>query len=151
MRSFLVDSNVFVEALKGDNEAKEILRKLYHSNFRVFINDVVFSEVMYHFIRIKVGSYWSAKKNPDRVSVAVEEFEKVVLPMLAIPDLLEVNYEVSTIAIRLSKTYGMLPNDALILATAEYYGVDTIVSFDRDFSKACKEEGVSLVSSSKEL
>ena len=114
------------------------LRALFPSSFRffrpfsgrVFINDVVFSEVMYHFIRIKVGPYWNAKKNPEKVSKAVEEFERVMLPLLSIPDFLEINYEISTMSLRLSKTYGLPPNDALILATAEYYGVDAIVSFD---------------------
>ncbi|AFL94279.1 putative nucleic acid-binding protein, contains PIN domain [Thermococcus cleftensis] len=151
MRSFLVDSNVFIEALKGDGEAEDILSRLLRSDWRVFINDVVFSEVMYHFIRIRAGSYWSAKKNPEKVSKAVEEFERVVLPMLAIPDFLEVNYDISTIALRVSKTYGLLPNDALILATAEYYGVDTLVSLDRDFKSACRGEGIKLVTSIKEL
>ncbi|WP_237266255.1 MULTISPECIES: type II toxin-antitoxin system VapC family toxin [Thermococcus] len=146
-----MDSNVFIEALKGDGEAEDILSRLLRSDWRVFINDVVFSEVMYHFIRIRAGSYWSAKKNPEKVSKAVEEFERVVLPMLAIPDFLEVNYDISTIALRVSKTYGLLPNDALILATAEYYGVDTLVSLDRDFKSACRGEGIKLVTSIKEL
>ncbi|WP_457751092.1 type II toxin-antitoxin system VapC family toxin [Thermococcus sp.] len=146
-----MDSNIFIEALKGNPVAEKILIRLFHSNDRVFINDVVFSEVMYHFIRIRVGSYWEAKKNPEIVARTVEEFEKVVLPLLAIPDFLEVNYEVSTRALRLSKTYGLLPNDALILATAEYYGIDAIVSLDGDFRLACDGEGITLISSTDEL
>jgi len=151
MRSFLVDSNVFIEALKGKDEAENMLTRLLRSNWRVFINDVIFSEVMYHFIRIKVGPYWSAKKNPEKVSKAVGEFERVVLPLLAIPDFLEINYDISTMALRLSKTYGLLPNDALILATAEYYGVDAIASLDGDFRKSCEGEGIALISTPEEL
>jgi len=151
MRSFLVDSNVFIEALKGNPEAEKILTRLFHSDARVFINDVVFSEVMYHFIRIRVGSYWEAKKNPETVAKTVGEFEEIVLPLLAIPDFLEVNYDVSTRALRLSKTYGLLPNDSIILATAEYYGIDALVSLDGDFRRACEGEGIVLVSSSGDL
>jgi predicted nucleic acid-binding protein len=151
MRSFLVDSNVFIEALKGNISTEDLLSKLFHSNWRVFINDVVFSEVFYHYLRIKVGPYWKAKKKPELVKSAVQEFEEVVLPLLAIPDFLEVNYDVVTIAVRLSSEYGLLPNDALLLATAEYYGVEALVSFDSDFSGACKREGISLISSSNEL
>ena len=106
---------------------------------------------MYHFIRIRVGSYWEAKKNPERVAKTVGEFEEVVLPLLAIPDFLEVNYDVSTRALRLSKTYGLLPNDSIILATAEYYGIDALVSLDGDFRRACEGEGIVLVSSSGDL
>ncbi|WP_342764650.1 type II toxin-antitoxin system VapC family toxin [Thermococcus sp. Bubb.Bath] len=146
-----MDSNVFVEALKGDTNAENLLSKLFHSNWRVFINDVVFSEVFYHYLRIKVGTYWKAKKKPELVRSAVQEFEDVVLPLLAIPDFLEVNYDVATVAVRLSSEYGLLPNDALLLATAEYYGVEALVSLDSDFSNACKREGISLISSPDEL
>ena len=151
MKSFLVDSNIFIEAIKGNAEAEDILTRLFHSGERIFINDVIFSEVLYHFIRIKVGPYWNAKKKPEMVSQSIEEFESVVLPLLAIPDFLEINYDVATIALRISKKYGLLPNDSLILATAEYYGIDALVSLDRDFEKACKEENVVLVSSAQEL
>ncbi|ASJ09099.1 nucleotide-binding protein [Thermococcus siculi] len=151
MRSFLVDSNVFIEALKGNISAEDLLSRLFHSNWRVFINDVVFSEVFYHYLRIKVGPYWKAKKKPELVKSAVQEFEEVVLPLLAIPDFLEVNYDVATVAVRLSSEYGLLPNDALLLATAEYYGVEALVSLDSDFSDACKREGVLLISSPNEL
>ncbi|NJE06130.1 PIN domain-containing protein [Thermococcus sp. M36] len=151
MMSFLVDSNVFVEALKGNPEAESLLSGLLHSSARVFINDVVFSEVFYHYLRLKAGPYWRAKKNPDIVKSAVEDFEKIVLPLLAIPDFLEINYDVSTLAVRLSRDYGLLPNDALLLATVEYYGIGALVSLDSDFADACEKEGVVLVSSAKDL
>ncbi|WP_232473491.1 type II toxin-antitoxin system VapC family toxin [Thermococcus profundus] len=146
-----MDSNVFVEALKGNADAQILLSKLFHSNCRVFINDVVFSEVFYHYLRIRVGSYWRAKKKPELVKSAVQEFEDVVLPLLAIPDFLEVNYDVVTIAVRLSSEYGLLSNGALMLPTAEYYGVEALVSLDSDFLDACKREGISLISSPNEL
>ena len=151
MRSFLVDSNVLVEALKGNMRAQELLSRLFHSSERVFINDVVSSEVFYHYLRLKAGPYWKVKKNPELVKSAVKEFEEVVLPLLAIPDFLEINYDVSTVAVWLSRDYSLLPNDALLLATVEYYGIGTLVSLDSDFAEACEKEGIVLVSSAKAL
>ncbi|WP_367884483.1 PIN domain-containing protein [Thermococcus sp. JCM 11816] len=51
----------------------------------------------------------------------------------------------------MSSEYGLLPNDALLLATAEYYGIEALVSLDSDFSDACNREGILLVSYLNEL
>ncbi|MDV3103613.1 PIN domain-containing protein [Thermococcus waiotapuensis] len=116
MMSFLVDSNVFVEAIKGNPVTESLLSGLFHSIARVFINEVVFSEAFYHYLRLKAGPYWKVKKNPELV-----------------------------------KSAPLLPNDALILATLEYYGVGALVSLDSDFAEACEKEGIVLVSSAKDL
>lgn len=46
-------------------------------------------------------------------------------------------------AITLMETYGLLPNDAIILATCKFYGVKYLISFDSDFANACESEGIS--------
>jgi predicted nucleic acid-binding protein len=42
------------------------------------------------------------------------------------------------------KKYGLLPNDALILATCKFYGIKHLISLDRDFEEPCVEEGLEL-------
>ncbi|WP_197030927.1 MULTISPECIES: PIN domain-containing protein [Archaeoglobus] len=38
-----------------------------------------------------------------------------------------------------------MPNDAIILSTCKFYGVKYLISFDGDFKRACKEEGIKLI------
>jgi len=47
--------------------------------------------------------------------------------------------------------YGLLPNDAMILATCKFYGIKYLVSFDSDFEKACEGEGIRLLKSIEEI
>ena len=47
--------------------------------------------------------------------------------------------------------YGLLPNDAMILATCKFYGINYLVSFDSDFEEACEGEGIRLLKSIEEI
>ncbi len=58
---------------------------------------------------------------------------------------LEINKEIRNIAFEFMKKYGLLPNDALILATCKFYGARYLISFDDDFREACKGEGAALI------
>ena len=54
-------------------------------------------------------------------------------------------------AISLMDDYGLLPNDAIILATCKFYGIKYLIIFDKDFEEACKEEGIVLINSIEKL
>lgn len=41
--------------------------------------------------------------------------------------------------------YNLLPNDALIVATAKLHDILTIASLDPDFESACQGEGIRLI------
>ena len=56
----------------------------------------------------------------------------------------EINDVVLQTASRLLSEYGLLPNDAIILATAKIYEMD-LATMDRDFQKAAKGENVELI------
>ncbi|HHG75545.1 MAG TPA: PIN domain-containing protein [Persephonella sp.] len=47
--------------------------------------------------------------------------------------------------------YNLLTNDALILATCKYYGIDKIASLDSDFEKATVSENIKLIRSVNDL
>lgn len=57
-----IDSNLFIEHSKGNSKAVEILENVL-GNREVYINDVVYSEVAYIFIRANSGkNYFELKK-----------------------------------------------------------------------------------------
>lgn len=145
MRSFLVDSNVFIEVFKGDIIVENFFMKLFYLNWWVFINDVVFSEVFYYYFCIKVGFYWKVKKKFEFVKFVVQEFEEVVLFFFVIFDFFEVNYDVVIIVVRLFFEYSLLFNDVFLFVIVEYYGIEVLVFFDLDFLDVCNREGILLV------
>ena len=51
-------------------------------------------------------------------------------------ELLEVNEDILRDSVKVSFTYRLLPNDALIAATCKYYGIRKIATFDEDFDRA---------------
>lgn len=118
----------------------------------LYINEVVFSEVAYIFLRIASGkSYNTLRKDRGLVSDAAKKFAEHVLPLLKLAEFLEVKQEVIEISGGYMIEYGLLPNDALILATCKHYRLDAILSLDRDFEEACRKEGILLLSSLGDL
>ena len=48
---------------------------------------------------------------------------------------------------RIMDEHGLLPNDAIILATAKFYRCSALVTLDSDFSDACEKEGIKPITS----
>jgi len=44
-------------------------------------------------------------------------------------------HEIFTLSVKISKKYGLLPNDALIAATCKHHGISKIAAFDPDFKR----------------
>ena len=152
MTSLFLDSNVIIEFAKDNPRAVELLEYIFKHKFTTFINGIVYSEVFFIFIKAKTGkSYWELKKNRSLVKETTEEFLKSLFPMLSIPNFLEVTSEIILLSIEISRKYGLLPNDALILATCKFYGIKYLVSLDDDFESPCKREGIVLIDSVEKL
>ncbi len=65
-----VDSSVLIEFVKGNVEAKRILDKLFELDAEVFINDIVFSEFVFHYISLKSGvSPLTLKEKDERTDI----------------------------------------------------------------------------------
>jgi len=63
-----------------------------------------------------------------------------------------VNENVITLANDYIIKYGLLPNDALVLATCKFYEIDCLVSLDEeDFIEPCRKENIHLISDVKAL
>ncbi len=58
--------------------------------------------------------------------------------------MLDLTKEIVKTAERYILSFKLLPNDALILATCKYYGVD-LASLDEDFEECCKVEGIKII------
>ncbi|HHI00587.1 MAG TPA: PIN domain-containing protein [Thermococcus litoralis] len=152
MTSLFLDSNVIIEFAKNNPRAVELLDYIFKGKFTTFINGIVYSEVFFIFIKVKTGkSYWELKKNKASVKETAEEFLKSLFPMLSIPNFLEITSEITLLSTEISRKYGLLPNDALILATCKFYGIKYLISFDSDFENACKKEGIVLIDSLEKL
>ncbi|WP_258084086.1 type II toxin-antitoxin system VapC family toxin [Thermococcus thermotolerans] len=149
MRSFMVDSTIIVEHLKGNEAAKRIIETLVESEVDAYINGTVASEVIFIYLKMKTGrSYITLKRKPDLVKSLNKQ---PIYDLLRMFKFAETNEFIFSTAERLIDTYGLLPNDSIILATAIFYGFDYLITFDSDFLKAASHEGIKIISSEKEL
>ncbi|AFL94231.1 hypothetical protein containing PIN domain 9 [Thermococcus cleftensis] len=152
MMSLFLDSNVFVEYFRGNQVAEQLVEKLFTGRYPLFINDVVYNEVLFMYLKHKTGkSYWDLKKHPELVKKAGNEFVDSILPLLAFPKFLDTTNEIIVEALTIVTTHGLLPSDALTLATAKYYGLDGIVTLDSDLLKVAPREGLSAISRAEDL
>ena len=149
MRSFMVDSTVLVEHLKGNPEATELLEALIEGDAEGYINETVASEVIFVYLKLKTGrSFRTLKKKPDLVK-AVQKGP--VYELLSLFKFLDTNEFVFNISRRLIDEYGLLPNDAMIAGAALFYKLDGIITLDKDFENMARNENLLLISSLEEL
>ncbi|WP_297556424.1 type II toxin-antitoxin system VapC family toxin [Thermococcus sp.] len=149
MRSFMVDSTVLVEHLKGNPEATELLEALIEGDAEGYINETVASEVIFVYLKLKTGrSFRTLKKKPDLVK-AVQKGP--VYELLSLFKFLDTNEFVFAISRRLVDEYGLLPNDAMIAGAALFYKLDGIITLDKDFENMARNENLLLILSLEEL
>jgi len=74
MKSFMVDSTILVEHLKGNPEATEILEAIVEENVAGYINETVASEVIFIYLKFTTGkSFRALKKRPELVKSVRKE------------------------------------------------------------------------------
>lgn len=149
MRSFMVDSTVLVEHLKGNPKATELLEALIEGDVEGYINETVALEAIFVYLKLKTGrSFRTLKKKPDLIK-AIQKGP--VYELLSLFKFLDTNEFVFAISRRLVDEYGLLPNDAMIAGAALFYKLDGIVILDNDFSELGNGEGLCIVSSKEQL
>jgi predicted nucleic acid-binding protein len=140
----LVDSNVIIELLRGNEKVKKKLKELVKGH-QLAINPIIFSEVAFQLIATKYveekGRYSAfdvkreLKKNEELLEYYRAFYTNFLLGGLMQGDLtvLEVDEETMKIANELMEKHRLLSNDALILATALKFGIRKIFTLNGDF------------------
>ena len=145
---FFIDSNVIINYFYGDQTAKELI-EIAEKSGEVFINGIVLTEVFIRYLKDITGEKSYTLKHKPELVKAVDKapLYSVIGKFLFLSD----NILIGQDAIGLMDDYGLLPNDAIILATCKFYGIKYLISFDEDFEDACKGEGIVLINSIEKL
>ncbi len=150
----LLDTNIFVEAFKGQKEAQNLLDFLVENSDRIeiYIPYNVVEETIFLLIkRTKNTGYWKLKKDKSLVIESFKEIKPYLEFVFALCDVLFPTKKVMFESLNHIENYGLLPNDALVLAFCKVHKIDVLISLDSDFKEAVKEEGITLISSFEEL
>ncbi len=148
MRAF-VDSSILIESFKGNKEAQDLLIEA-SDRFILYKNSIVFSEVVYKTIGLYADKSPFTLKKQNKLEETLNNLYKH-LQLLNIIRTLPLNREIEIKALEFMGKYNLLPNDALILATCKLHNIQTLLTMDRDFEKACEKEDIKLVDSIEKL
>ncbi len=130
------DSSILLAFLAGeDRRAFELVEAVEEGRVRGVVNGVVVSEVMHGYLRLATGlssrriRQLLAKRDERLVRLLREDVE----PLLALFEVLPAPEP--GMVIRAAATYGLMPADAVIVATCEAHGVRVIATLDQDFRR----------------
>ncbi len=134
-----IDSSIFIKFfVEGKNYFERISKSILITSYNV-IEEVAYILLKFRAMNeIKEEKHYKAveflRKNPEKLKEFMKEIETDLKRLLE-------NYGITLVYPRfdeffeISKTYGLLPNDALIAATCKYYGISKIATFDEDFER----------------
>lgn len=142
-----VDSGIFIEYLKG--RKVDFFEYLINQDYKLFINQVVLSEVLFHFIGTIGNKSPLAIKESGKISECFKDHNPI--DMLPGIQFLDHTSEISKLTIDFVKKFNLLPNDALILATCKSYDLKYLASFDSDFDKPCDILGIRIFNDETDL
>ena len=137
-----VDSSVLIEF--ENDRRQELLDSLRTSNNDLFINSIVVSEYLYRLLGILAEKSPMSVAESGKIGEILNKHETKLL--LSRFEYLNISKVAMLQSIDFMKNYNLLPNDALILATCKLENIAVLASFDSDFTKACKKEGIRLIS-----
>ncbi|MBP1911062.1 type II toxin-antitoxin system VapC family toxin [Thermococcus stetteri] len=143
MIEVFVDSSVLIEGLKGNPEAVKILNYLADVGAVAIINDIVVSEFLFHYIRLKSGASPLTVKSSGKISEFIKEDEP--LDFITQFHILPTDEETLLQAYNFMRKYNLLPNDAIILAACKVNNIERLATLDEDLIKAAREEGLGLL------
>ena len=130
------DSNVFLKYLAGVEDAKRLLNRVEHDEWKGYINDIVISEVVYGYLRLALNvSRYELRNYIVKYTNRVRELlEYDIYPLFTDFEHLPANIGIDRLIEYMTK-YRLLPNDALIVATCRAYDIENIATFDEDFKR----------------
>jgi len=130
------DSSILLAFLAGeDPRAYGLVEAVEDGEIRGYVNGVVVSEVMHGYLRLATGlssrriRQLLARRDERLVALLREDVEPLLglFEVLPAPPPREV-FEAAA-------AYGLMPSDAVIVATCRVHGVNVIASLDSDFRR----------------
>jgi len=133
LRIFL-DSNIILAFLGGE-AGGDIVERALKDGIEGYINNIVVSEVIYGFLRLATGL--SARRirellqrRDERVLNLLETPLKILRRFRVVEEAVDIDELVLTI-----KSYGLMPNGAIIAVTCKKHGIEVIATLDEDFKR----------------
>ena len=138
----VLDSSILVEYSKG-NKTELLEYLIAETNIDLFINSTVLSEYTFHWLANKGQKAPRTLQQAQQIRYLIEpaSLELSLAQFTVLPS----SNDIIPIYLRLMQQYNLLPNDALILATAILHQIPAFASYDPDFIAACQGEGIRLV------
>ncbi|AIJ06366.1 hypothetical protein JH146_1524 [Methanocaldococcus bathoardescens] len=135
-----VNSNVIINHFSGNVNILELLEK-----YELYINPIVFSEVLMVYLKLITNEKsYTLKHKPELILNKKEEL-KLLDDLFSLLKTLPINEDIQEIAYNLIICYGLLPNDALILATCKYHKIKNLITLDTDFKKIADKESIKII------
>ena len=148
-RKIFIDSSILVEFEK-QTKTDLLLQLMSDKALNLFVNCTVLSEYTYYLLAIEGGKSPRAIKEDENIGAIL--IRNNPEPFLSTFQMVALRPEVTTTFLEMMSKYNLLPNDALILADCKLNSIDTLATYDiKDFSLACDQEGIQLVSSISDL
>lgn len=142
INDYFIDSSVLIEYNRG-NRRKLLTQLLGNDSFRCYVNEIVLSEFLYHFIAHNAARSPLALKEAGKINEAFEASQDYKL--IRMFHFLQNDKQLFFLVPQLMAKYNLLSNDAIIIATCKMHNIPNLVSHDSDFEEACKGEGITLL------
>lgn len=138
----MLDSSILVEYIKQNRT--ELLDGLAKNDaYELCINSTVLSECTFHWIALYGDKAPRTVQQARRISDVLTS--RPPADFLSQFTVLPSDDRIVPLYLDLMQQYNLLPNDALIVATAKMHQIPAVTSFDADFVAACTGEGIRLV------
>ncbi len=139
--SFLL--NIIVEEAIFHKECLKYKDKLKKQNTLLFLSNLGLDEIWYVLIKLQAikdhgtkGWQKYVNQHPQAVKEYVDILNETTSAILEIPNLhlIEISTEQTLEALSFIKSYGLLPRDAIHLATTVLSNIDNLITTDKAFN-----------------
>ncbi len=142
INNIFIDSSILVEYNKGKKQ-KLLSKLLFDETFKLFINETVVSEFLFHFLKMNGDASPQSLKSSRKISLILNNSYDYKL--LNLFHLIANDTQLFKLVPSFMSSYNLLPNDAIILATCKIHNITQLASHDTDFIIPCKQEGIELL------
>lgn len=138
----ILDSSILVEYFKQNKT--DLLDYIAGTNrYELCINSAVLSESAFQWLALfGAKAPRTLQRNRAIGQILTENSPFGFLSQFTV---LPSDNRIVPIYLGLMQRYNLLPNDALIIATAKLHGIPAVASYDPDFESACQGEGIRLI------